>query len=257
MSVYLFSDKDISIVASFAQQIKLGDANAIGQQLAEQNVAAFNSRHANLTKEVNFTFIPNLTISQNRSLTELVRDLMVNSFTDKVDSTTNILTSRILRNSIAIEFGEQIFHDVIGKQCRVSHCYSLLNFVVAELPKGYKIASYDEDRKVFRIFNAQKSAVTLLGCNHLSTQQVGSLVYSIEKLILEGKSVFIENSSLTAYKNHPNDFYTIELKEFAPEQMVESLLRMNAINIADNIWKVSNNIITVLRDLCPKGSVYI
>lgn len=257
MSVNLFSSKEISIVANFAQQIKLGSAKDIGQKLAEQNVAAFNFRHADLKEAVNFSFIPNLTISEDRSLTELVRDLMVNSFTSKDDTPTNTLLSRILKNTIAIEFGKQDFDVHIGKQCRVKHSYNLINYVVGELKQCYKIATLDEDRKAFRIFNAQKGSVSLLECNQLSTQQVSTLVYKIEKPILEGKSVFIENSTLTAYKNHPDDFFTIELKEHATEQMVKTLEQFNAKKLRENIWKVSTNIITVLRDLCPKGSVYV
>lgn len=257
MSVNLFSSKEISIIANFAQLIKLGEAHEIGQALAEQNVAAFNFRHTDLNELVNFSHIPDIKISEGGSLTALVYELMTNSFTTQNDTPANILLSRILKNSIAIEFGEQIHLATVGKQCRVTHCYALINYVVADLGKAYKIATYDDDRQSFRVFNSHKSAVSLLNCNQLSAQQVDTLLYNLERPILEGKSVFIENCSLTVFKNHPDNFFTIELKELAPAFMGEKLIQFNATIIGKNIWKVSNDIIYILRELCPRGSVHV
>jgi hypothetical protein len=257
MSVNLYSDKDISIVGNFAERIKLGSAAEISLQLAQQNVAAFNLRHSNLSEECNFVYVPDAAIIHANSLTGLVRELMTNSFTTTENTPANTLLSRIFINSIAIEFGVQLFQEVIGKQCRVKHNYNLINYIVEEKKHGYRIATYDDEKNMFRLFNAQKNSVETLTCNQLSAQQVGTLVYSIEKPILAGDSVFIENNILTAYKNNQDDSLTVELKNEATEVMVESLYKFKAKKLSDKVWRVSINVLTLLRELCPSGKVYV
>ena len=257
MSVDLFSDKEISIVANFAERINLGDAQHLGHLLAQQNVNAFNSRYSNFEEKVNFKLVSNTEALVDNSLTSVVYDLIVNSYTDQKNSHACLLLSRILKNTIAIEFGEQEFHGTIGKQCRVKHTYNRINYVVAEQRHGLRIASFDEVRNCFRLFNAHKEAVTLLGCNQLSLQQVSSLIYRIEKPILDEQCVLIENNTLKAFKDNPEDVFTIEFKVSADEQMIKLLKKFNAHCLRDNIWQVSSNIISVLRELCPRGSVYV
>jgi hypothetical protein len=257
MSVYLFSSDEVSIVANFAQKIRLGDAANIGLMLATQNADAFNSRHSNSAEKVKFVLNPDAILTYDRSLSALIRDLMVNSFISNEETPAYILLCRIFRNSIAMEFGQQEFHAYIGKQCRVKHSYNLIHYIVGELKHGYRIATLDDERNIFRIFNAHKEAVDVLGCNQLSLQQVSTLTYKIENPILKGKSVFLENNTLTAFKNHPETDFTIELKRQASTSMIDSLEKFKARNVSKNIWKVSANIIVVLRELCPRGSVYI
>lgn len=257
MSVIIFSDHDISIIGNFAEKIKLGSANEICKELAKQNLEAFNLRHSNLKEEYSFKYIPNAEISQGRSIIELVRGLMVNSFINKEGTPTDKLISRIYKNTIAIEFGEQSFAPVIGKQCKVKHNFNLINFIVDELKHGFKIASFDESKQVFRLFTAQKESVTPIICNQLSLQQVSSLIYKIEKPILEGKSRIIENSILVAYKILPNDLFTIEFKDQLSDQMINILNDFSAKVLRENVWQVPDNIYGLLRRLSPRGHVYI
>lgn len=257
MSVHLFSDKEISLVANFAERIRLGDAQHLGHLLAQQNVNAFNFRYSNIQKKVNFQLVPNTEKLDDKFLTRVAYDLIVNSYTDQKNSPACLLLSRILKNTIAIEFGEQLFHSTIGKQCRVKHNYNRLNFVVAELRYGLRIASFDDEQGSFRLFNAHKEAVTLLACNQLSVQQARTLTLKIEKPILDEQCVFIENNNFKAFKDNPDDVFTIEFKVGANDQMIQTLKKFNAHCLRDNIWQVSTNIISVLRELCPRGSIYV
>lgn len=257
MSVIKFSDHDISIIGNFAAKIKLGGANEISFQLAKQNQEAFNLRHSNFKEEFSFKHYPDAALPQGQSIIELVRSLMVNSFISKEGTLTDTLISRIFKNTIVIEFGEQSFAPVIGKRCRVKHNHNLINFVVDELKHCYKIASFDESKQVFRLFNAQKESVTTLNCNQLSSQQVSSLIYKIEKPILEGKSRIIENNTLVAYKILPDDLFTIEFKDQVTDHMIKTLNNFSANNLKENVWQVSDNIFALLRILCPRGHVYI
>ncbi|MFT5851570.1 MAG: hypothetical protein ACI87J_001543 [Colwellia sp.] len=257
MSVTILSDYEISIIGNFAEKIKLGKANEICTQLAKQNLEAFNLRNNSLKEEYSFKYVPNADIPQGRSIIESVRVLMVNSFINKEGTLTDKLISRIYKNTIAIEFGEQLFEPFIGKQCRVKHNYNLINFIVGEFKRGFKIASFDESKQVFRLFNAQKDSVTALSCNHLSLQQVNSLIYKIEKPILEDKSRIIENSVLVAYKILPDDLFTLEFKDQISDKTLTILNDFSVKHLKGNVWQVPDNIYELLRRLSPRGHVYI
>lgn len=257
MSVIPFSNKDISTIGNYAESINLGEAVQVSEKIAFQNNTAFNLRNSTQKNEFSFQYIADAKLQEGSCITRLIEGVMVNSFIGKEANATDDLISRIFTNSIAIEFGEQIFHSCIGKRCRVSHCYNTICYIVEEKSKGYRIATYDDEVKGFRLFNALKTTVTIIDCNPISLQQVSTLMYKIEKPILCAKSLITDNKTLVAYQNLPSNSFTIEFKDQLSDSMIRALGSFNAKKLKNNAWQVSENIITLLRELTPIGRVTI